>query len=77
MDRDPRGDIPIMSAPRMTTTPPTLDNGFATTGVVARKLSRKSHRKSRNGCQNCKQRKIKVSDSSTAKDIMKRGLTSG
>jgi hypothetical protein len=44
-----------------TTTPPEQENGFSS-GIVARKLSRKSHRKSRNGCQNCKQRKIKVSD---------------
>jgi hypothetical protein len=54
----------------MTTTPPVQENGFATTGVVARKLSRKSHRKSRNGCQNCKQRKIKVGYSSPPTDNM-------
>ncbi|KAG9230035.1 C6 zinc finger protein [Amylocarpus encephaloides] len=35
------------------------DTGF---GLPARKLSRKSHRKSRNGCQNCKRRKIKCDE---------------
>ncbi|EPE31928.1 Zn2/Cys6 DNA-binding protein [Glarea lozoyensis ATCC 20868] len=51
--------VPI--AMSTTTTPPEQENGFSS-GIVARKLSRKSHRKSRNGCQNCKQRKIKCDE---------------